>query len=64
MVPVSLHILSILGKVYGIENVGLYWDDDLVCLHKISGPGSDKIRKYIIRTFQENFRSKVISQQT
>ena len=24
---VSLYILSILGKVYGIQNVGLYGDD-------------------------------------
>ena len=34
---VSLYILSFLGKVYGIQNVGLYRDDDLACLHKISG---------------------------
>ena len=42
---VGLYILSILGKVYGIQNVGLYWDDGLACLQKISGPASDKMRK-------------------
>ena len=51
----GLYILSILGKVYGIQNVGLYQDDGLACLHKISGPVSDKTRKDIIRTFWENF---------
>ena len=49
-------ILSILGKVYGIQNIGLYRDDGLACLQKISGAASDKIQKDIIRTFRENFR--------
>ena len=48
---VGLYILSFLGKVYGIQNVGLYRDDGLACLHKISGPASDKIRKDMIRHF-------------
>ena len=52
---VGLHILLILGRVYGIQNVGLYQDDGLAYLHKISGSASDKIRKDIIRTSQENF---------
>ena len=56
---VGLYILSFLGKVYGIQNVGLYRDDGLACLHKISGPASDKIRKDIIRTFRENFGLKI-----
>ena len=47
--------LYILGRVNGIQNVGLYRDDGLACLHKISGPASDKIRKDMIRTFRENF---------
>ena len=55
---VSLNILSILWKAYGIQNIGLYQEDDLACLHKISGPGSEKIWKDIIRTFQENFSLK------
>ena len=40
---VGLYILSFLGKVYGILNVGLYGHDCLACLLKISGPASDKI---------------------
>ena len=52
---VSLYMLSFLGKVYGIQNVGLYRDDGLVCLHKISGRASEKIQKDMIRTFRENF---------
>ena len=45
---VSLYILSILGKIYGIQNVGLYLDDGLACLQKINGQASDKIQKDII----------------
>ena len=33
--------------------------DGLACLHKISGPASDKIRKDMIRTFRENFGLKI-----
>ena len=56
----GLYILSILGKIYRVQNVGLYRDDGLACLDKISGPVSDKIRKDIIRTFRENFSLKII----
>ena len=56
---VGLYILSFLGKVYGIQNVGLYRDDGLACLHKISGPASDKIRKDMIRPFRENLGLKI-----
>ena len=45
---VSLYILSILGKIYGIQNVDLYLDDGLACLQKINGQASDKIQKDII----------------
>ena len=58
-VLLGLYILYFLGKVYGIQNVGLYQDDGLACLHKISGPNSDKIRKDMIRTFRENFGLKI-----
>ena len=51
--------LYILGRVNGIQNVGLYRDDGLACLHKISGPALDKIRKDMIRTFRENFGLKI-----
>ena len=56
---IGLYILSFLGKVYGIQNVGLYRDDGLACLHKISGPASDKIRKDMIRTFRQNFSLEI-----
>ena len=56
---VGLYKLSILGKVYGIQNVGLYPNDGLACLHKITRPASDKIQKDIIRTFKENFGLKI-----
>ena len=45
---VGLYILSFLGKLYGIQNIGLYQDDGLAILCKISGPASDKIRKDMI----------------
>ena len=56
---VGLYILSFLGKVYGIQNVGFYRDDGLACLCNISGPASDKTRKDMIRTFWENFGLKI-----
>ena len=56
---VGLYILSILAKVYGIQNVGLYRDDTLACLGKICGPASDKIRKDMIRIFRENVDLKI-----
>ena len=58
---VDLYILSFLGKVRGIQKVGLYRDDGLAWLHKISGPASDKIRKVMIRTFRENFGLKTVN---
>ena len=54
-----MYILSFLGKVYGIQNIGFYWDDGLACLRKISRPASDKIRKDMIRTFRENSGLKI-----
>ena len=56
---VRLYILSILGKVYGIQNVGLYRDDGLAWLQKISESALDKIQKDIFRTFRENFSLKI-----
>ena len=54
-----MYILSFLGKVYGIQNIGFYRDDGLACLRKISRPASDKIRKDMIRTFRENSGLKI-----
>ena len=56
---VVLYILSFLGKIYGIQNVGLYRDTALACLHNISEPASDKIQKDMIRTFRVNFGLKI-----
>ena len=56
---VGLYMLSILGKVYGIQNVVLYRNNGLACFHKVSGPASDKIRKDMIKTFRENFGLKI-----
>ena len=53
---VGLYILSFLGKLYGIQNIGLYQDDGLAFLCKISGPASDKIRKDMI---WKKFGSKI-----
>ena len=55
----GLHILSTLAEVYGIQKAGHYWDDGLACLHKMSGPVSDKIQKYIINNFRENLCLKI-----
>ena len=53
---VGLYILSILRKVYKIQNVGLYRNDGLACLQKISGSALDKIQKDIAR-FHKIFNS-------
>ena len=54
-----MYILSFLGRVYGIQNVGVYQDECLACFRNISGPASDKIRKDMIRTFRENSDLKI-----
>ena len=57
---VGLYISSILGKVYGIQNVGFYRDDCLAYLCNISGPASGKTRRDMKRTFWENSGLKII----
>ena len=54
----DLYISSILGKMYGIQNIGLY-RDVLACLRKIRKLRNNKIPKDIIRTFRENFGLKI-----
>ena len=54
-----MYILSFLEKVCGIQNIGFYRDDGLVCLYKISRPASDKISKDMIKTFQDNSGLKI-----
>ena len=55
----GLYILSFLGRVYGIQNVGVYQDECLACFRNISGPASDKTWKDMIRTFRENSGLKI-----
>ena len=50
---VGLYILHVLGDKFGYKNMGLYRDDGLACFHRIDGPTSDRIRKDIVRFFQE-----------
>ena len=50
---VGLYILYLLGNKFGNDNMGLYRDDGLACFHGLDGPSSDRIRKDIVRTFQE-----------
>ena len=48
-----------MGNYDSAQNVYIYWDDGLACLHKTSQPVLDKIWKDIIRTFWENFVLKI-----
>ena len=47
-------MLSLLGKRFGEENVGLYRDDGLAVLKNTSGPQTDRARKDLIKIFQDN----------
>ena len=58
---VGLYILHILGQKYGKHRIGLYRDDGLACSEYISGPQADRIRKYFINIFKEDFE---IAKQT
>ena len=51
---VGLYLLSLLGKRFGEENVGLYRDDGLAVLKNTSGPQTDRARKDLIKLFQDN----------
>ena len=52
---VGLYIFHILGKKCGKYRIGLYRDDRLVCFGDTSGPQADRIRKYFIKIFKEDF---------
>ena len=58
---VGLYILHILGQKYGKHRIGLYRDDGLACSEYTSGPQADRIRKYFINIFKEDFE---IAKQT
>ena len=55
---VGLYILFVLGKEYGVQNVGLYLDDALACLHKMSGTVSKKYSKISSGLFGRNLAWK------
>ena len=46
-------ILSKLGNIIGKRNTGLYRDDGLVVLRNMNARGIDKIRKIIIKMFND-----------
>jgi len=50
---VGSYILKIIGEKYGNPNIGLYRDDGLAAFEHTSGPQSDRIRKDIIKLFEE-----------
>ena len=50
---VGLYVLNILSRKFGAENIGLYRDDGLACFHGINGSKADKIRKDIIKIFND-----------
>ena len=50
---VGLYLLHRLDPLLGKQAVGLYRDDGIACLNKISGPNTDKLRKSIIKIFKE-----------
>ena len=56
---VGLYILHTIGEKYGHNNLGLYRDDGLACLHGISGPASDRIRKEFEALFKEKFGLRI-----
>ena len=50
---VGTFILSKLGNIIGKNNTGLYCDDRLAILRNMNAPGTDKMRKIIIKLFKE-----------
>ena len=52
---VGLYILHILCGKYGKHRIGLDCDDELACFGYTSGPEADRIRKYFIKLFKEDF---------
>ena len=51
---VGLYMLDILKREFKELEFGLYRDDGLAIHRRIPGPRLDKMRKYIIKTFQDN----------
>ena len=57
---VQLYIQSKLEKILPRSNFGLYQDDGLALFRNLKGKETDKIRKNIIRVFEDiGFRLKI-----
>ena len=50
----GLYVLDLLTKDSGKRNIGLYRDDGLSCFENISGRGSEKIKKKLLKIFKSN----------
>ena len=55
---VGTFILSKLGKNISKKNTGLYLNDGLVVLRNINAWGTEKMRKIVIKMFQEDLKKK------
>ena len=51
---VGLFLLFKLASIIGKSNIGLYRDDDLAILENTPGPDTERIKKKIIKFFQQN----------
>ena len=47
-------LLQYLPQVVGKNNIGLYRDDGLTILNNASGPSSERMRKGLIKLFQDH----------
>ena len=54
---VGTFFLSKLGKNISKKNTGLYLNDGLVVLRNINAWGTEKMRKIIIKMFQEDLKN-------
>ena len=56
---VELYILYRLSEIYDVEISGLYRDDGLSCFKVRDGSAADRIRKYFIKLFRDEFDLKI-----
>ena len=50
---IGIYMLYLIGKKYDSKNIGLYRDDGLAVLKNVSGPASEKIKKYLQYLFKQ-----------
>ena len=58
---VGLYILYILSTKYGRNLNGIYRDDGLACFKNVSGPQSDRIRKFFVNILKKEFQTEYCS---